>query len=84
MTALKAAADRFDADGYSYYGRGMIVLLSPAKTLDFERALPPLEATWPHFAEEARGLAGAAAELSPKRLAELMHISPVSGASAAH
>jgi len=73
---LKAAADRFDADGYSYYGRGMIVLLSPAKTLDFERALPPLEATWPHFAEEARGLAGAAAELSPKRLAELMHISP--------
>ncbi|MET0366413.1 MAG: peroxide stress protein YaaA [Sphingobium sp.] len=54
----------------------MIALLSPAKTLDFERSLPPLEATVPHFAEEARGLAKSAANLSQKRLAELMHISP--------
>ncbi|MET0361601.1 MAG: peroxide stress protein YaaA [Sphingobium sp.] len=54
----------------------MIALLSPAKTLDFERALPPLAATAPHFAEEARALAKSAANLSQKRLAELMHISP--------
>ncbi|MCJ2184853.1 peroxide stress protein YaaA [Novosphingobium sp. 1949] len=54
----------------------MIVLLSPAKTLDFERALPPLEVTAPHFAEEAQGLAKSAANLTQKRLSELMHISP--------
>ncbi len=54
----------------------MIALLSPAKTLDFERALPPLAMTKPHFAEEARALAKSAANLSQKRLAELMHISP--------
>ena len=56
--------------------RGMITLLSPAKTLDFERALPPITATNPHFAEEAVSLAKSAARLSPQRLAELMHISP--------
>ena len=54
----------------------MITLLSPAKTLDFERPLPPLGATKPHFAEEAYRLAKSAANLSQKRLAELMHISP--------
>lgn len=54
----------------------MIALLSPAKTLDFERALPELVATTPHFAEEAGRLAKSAANLSQKRLAELMHISP--------
>ena len=54
----------------------MIVLLSPAKTLDFESALPPLPATRPHFVEEAHGLARSAANLSQKRLSELMHISP--------
>ena len=54
----------------------MIALLSPAKTLDFERALPPLTATTPHFAEEAGNLAKSAANLSQKRLADLMHISP--------
>jgi hypothetical protein len=54
----------------------MLALLSPAKTLDFERALPPLDATIPHFAHEAHALAQAAAKLSAKRLAELMHISP--------
>jgi len=54
----------------------MIALLSPAKTLDFERALPPLDATQPHFAEEARALAKSAAKLSETRLADLMHISP--------
>ena len=54
----------------------MIALLSPAKTLDFKRALPPLDASTPHFAEEARSLARSAANLTQKRLSELMDISP--------
>lgn len=56
--------------------RAMIALLSPAKTLDFDRALPPLSPSAPHFADEARDLARSAANLTQKRLAELMHISP--------
>jgi len=54
----------------------MIALLSPAKTLDFERPLPPLKVSTPHFVEEAHGLARSAANLTQKRLAELMDISP--------
>lgn len=55
----------------------MIALLSPAKTLDYERVLPPLALSTPHFATEARTLAKAAAdELSEERIAKLMHISP--------
>ena len=54
----------------------MIALLSPAKTLDYESALPPLTATKAHFAEEASSLAKSASHLSQKRLSELMHISP--------
>ncbi|MFT4053125.1 MAG: peroxide stress protein YaaA [Novosphingobium sp.] len=54
----------------------MIALLSPAKTLDFERVLPPLAVSTPHFVEEATGLARSAANLTQKRLSELMHISP--------
>jgi len=54
----------------------MIALLSPAKTLDFERELPPVIATQPHFAEDATRLAKSAANLTQKRLSELMHISP--------
>ena len=53
----------------------MIALLSPAKTLDFERPLPPVDATPPRFAAEASILAAAAANLGQKRLAELMDIS---------
>ena len=54
----------------------MIALLSPAKTLDYESALPQLTATKAHFAEEASSLAKSASHLSQKRLSELMHISP--------
>ena len=54
----------------------MIALLSPAKTLDFEREIPALQVTAPHFAEDAGRLAKSAANLSQKRLSELMHISP--------
>src|SRR5882757_3204904 len=54
----------------------MIALLSPAKTLDYEKPLPPVEATRPRFAKDAGILAGAAANLTQKRLASLMDISP--------
>ncbi len=54
----------------------MIALLSPAKTLDYESALPDLSVTTPRFAAEAESLAKSAANLSQKRLAALMHISP--------
>ncbi|PTM44465.1 hypothetical protein C8J24_2669 [Sphingomonas aerolata] len=54
----------------------MIAVLSPAKTLDYETALPPVTPTRPRFADEATTLAHAAAHLTQKRLSELMHISP--------
>jgi len=53
----------------------MIALLSPAKTLDYKRPLPPVEAGTPRFADDASRLAAAAAKLGPKKLAALMHIS---------
>ncbi|WP_404370211.1 peroxide stress protein YaaA [Sphingomonas sp. MMS24-J45] len=54
----------------------MIALLSPAKTLDYERPLPSVTATAPRFADTAESLARSAANLTQKRLAALMHISP--------
>jgi cytoplasmic iron level regulating protein YaaA (DUF328/UPF0246 family) len=53
----------------------MLAVISPAKTLDYQRPLPPLEATQPLFGDEAAKLAAAAAKLPKKRLGELMHIS---------
>ncbi|WCM28744.1 peroxide stress protein YaaA [Sphingomonas sp. QA11] len=53
----------------------MIALLSPAKTLDYERPVPPVGTTTPRFAAEASSLAASAANLSQKRLSELMDIS---------
>lgn len=54
----------------------MIVVISPAKTLDYISPLPPVEASAPRFGAEAAALAGAAGRLGAKRLGELMHISP--------
>lgn len=54
----------------------MIATLSPAKTLDYETPLPNIAATVPRFADEAARLAASAANLTQKRLRELMHISP--------
>ena len=54
----------------------MIVVISPAKSLDYERALPSCEPTPPRFAAEASALARACSRLSQKRLSELMKISP--------
>lgn len=53
----------------------MIAVISPAKTLDYTSALPPLDVTVPRFADAAAGLARSAARLPQKRLRELMHIS---------
>ena len=53
----------------------MIILLSPAKSLDFQTAHAD-EATRPRFAAEARRIARAAASLSAEQLGTLMHISP--------
>ena len=54
----------------------MIALLSPAKTLDFDSRIPATAAHSPRFAEEAASLAKSASNLTQKRLAELMDISP--------
>ena len=54
----------------------MIAVISPAKTLDYARELPPLPVTAPRFGCEAERLAAAAAKLSRKKLGDLMHISP--------
>ncbi len=53
----------------------MLAVISPAKSLDYKRPLPPLEPTLPAFGEDAQRLAAAAAKLSARRLSELMHIS---------
>lgn len=53
----------------------MIALLSPAKTLDYERPFPSIAATTPRFADDAEALASAAAKLGAKKLGTLMHIS---------
>jgi cytoplasmic iron level regulating protein YaaA (DUF328/UPF0246 family) len=52
----------------------MLILLSPAKTLDYDTPFDE-EATKPRFAVDASRLARAAAKLGAARLAELMHIS---------
>jgi uncharacterized protein len=54
----------------------MIAVLSPAKTLDYDTPLPPVTPTNPRFAAEAASLAKSAANLTQKRLRELMDISP--------
>lgn len=53
----------------------MLLMLSPAKSLDYDSPLPDLAATRPRFAEEALATAQAAAKLSAKKLGKLMHIS---------
>ncbi|HEX8624676.1 MAG TPA: peroxide stress protein YaaA [Allosphingosinicella sp.] len=54
----------------------MLAIISPAKTLDFKRPVPPSPLTVPRFAAEAERLAAAAAKLPKSKLAGLMHISP--------
>lgn len=53
----------------------MLVLLSPAKSLDLTSKVPPVAATQPRFLSDATRLAQAAAKLAPRRLQDLMGIS---------
>jgi cytoplasmic iron level regulating protein YaaA (DUF328/UPF0246 family) len=53
----------------------MLAVISPAKSLDYKRGLPPLAASAPRFGEDAATLAAAAARIPKKKLAALMHIS---------
>jgi cytoplasmic iron level regulating protein YaaA (DUF328/UPF0246 family) len=53
----------------------MLAVISPAKTLDYKRPIPPLPSSAPEFEGDALALAASAARLSQKRLAALMHIS---------
>lgn len=53
----------------------MISVISPAKTLDYKRPLPPFSPTRPAFGADASALAAAAARISARKLAGLMHIS---------
>ncbi|GAA4016340.1 peroxide stress protein YaaA [Sphingomonas swuensis] len=52
----------------------MIILLSPAKTLDFDTPVEEVP-TEPRFAREAASIARAAAKLGAEELSSLMHIS---------
>ena len=52
----------------------MIILLSPAKTLDLDTAFDEVGSE-ARFGDEARRIARAAAKLSPAKLTEIMHIS---------
>ena len=53
----------------------MLALLSPAKSLDYQRPAPSFASTTPLFSEAADRLAAAAARIGAKKLGELMHIS---------
>ncbi|WCT73023.1 peroxide stress protein YaaA [Sphingomonas naphthae] len=53
----------------------MLALISPAKSLDYQSPLPPLDPTEPRFGPEAEVLAHAAAKLTAPKLIRLMGIS---------
>jgi cytoplasmic iron level regulating protein YaaA (DUF328/UPF0246 family) len=53
----------------------MIAILSPAKTLDYDSPLPPVDATAPRLHDAAQQVARGAARLGAKKLAALMKIS---------
>lgn len=54
----------------------MIILLSPAKTLDFESPSPTKKNTIPEFLEHSQTLVQILKKLSPTKLSKLMDISP--------
>jgi len=53
----------------------MLMVLSPAKTLDFESPILPVESTSPAFAADARRLVERLREFAPHELATLMDLS---------
>jgi len=53
----------------------MKIVISPAKSLDFESKLPTLDYTQPNFLKQAEKLNRVLAKKKPKDLSKLMHIS---------
>ena len=53
----------------------MLLLLSPAKSLDYSSPLPDVRATRPRFADEALSTAQAASKMGARKLGRLMAIS---------
>jgi uncharacterized protein len=54
----------------------MIILLSPAKSLNFETPIPPIKPTIPTFTQDSKKLADNFKKLSAQDLEKLMKISP--------
>jgi len=57
----------------------MKLVISPAKSLDFETSVPTTEFSQGIFLNEAEKLSAVLKKKSPKKLSELMHISPKLG-----
>jgi len=53
----------------------MLFLLSPAKSLDYESALPPVKASEPQFVLQSTELISTLKKKTPKQIAELMDLS---------
>lgn len=53
----------------------MLIVISPAKTLDYESPLPQLHATQPRLLEHSAELVAQARQLSPAEIASLMKVS---------
>lgn len=53
----------------------MLIVISPAKSLDFETPAPAVPATWPDYHADADALVQRLQKFSPKKLADLMDIS---------
>ncbi|AMX03885.1 peroxide stress protein YaaA [Microbulbifer thermotolerans] len=53
----------------------MLIVISPAKTLDYESDIPALDTSQPEFLEESAALIEELRELSPQQISALMKIS---------
>lgn len=53
----------------------MLIVISPAKTLDYESEIPELETTQPDFLKESAALIKELRELSPQQISSLMKVS---------
>ncbi|GAA5443831.1 peroxide stress resistance protein YaaA [Microbulbifer sp. NBRC 101763] len=53
----------------------MLIVISPAKTLDYESEIPELETTQPEFLKESAALIKELRKLSPQQISSLMKIS---------
>ncbi len=54
----------------------MLIIISPAKTLDFKTAVPDVPVTVPDYLHKSRQLASELRKLNPAHLSKLMNISP--------